>query len=330
MKNKFILLIAEATMCSLITLFFVWKLCISPELANASGSEAAEAVKSGLWIFAGVYLIILVLIGLQVYFHIVKPYSDKIKDMEAAAEESKKAEQIRREFVENVSHELKTPLTSISGFIETLQAGASEDPEIRTKFIDIIAIETARLKRLIEDLLVLSDIENKKDTELLEFDMRKAIESTADTLQPIADDKNIEIILQFDSDINIKGSVDRFRQMIVNLIENAIKYSEENSRIWVKALQEDGKTVVSVKDEGIGIAPEHHERLFERFYRVDKSRSKKAGGTGLGLSIVKHIAVLFDASLKVESEIGKGTTFFVIFNRDEGKDKPRKENDIAS
>ena len=245
----------------------------------------------------------------------MKPFLSKVREMEIAVEESRRAESIRKEFVANVSHELKTPLTSISGFIETLQAGAAEDPEIRTKFIDIIAIETSRLKRLIEDLLVLSEIENKKDAEERVFDVRNAVESTVLTLEPLAEDKHIDIVTKIDEGISITGSVDRFRQMLVNLIENAIKYSDEGSHVWVSA-EDDGQHVtVSVKDEGIGIAPEHHDRLFERFYRVDKSRSKKVGGTGLGLSIVKHIAVLFGAKLKVESEVGKGSTFFVIFDK---------------
>lgn len=105
--------------------------------------------------------------------------------------------------------------------------------------------------------------------------------------------------------------------MMLNVIENAIKYSNKGGRIWIKAVKGHGKLFVSVKDEGIGIAPEHHQRLFERFYRVDKSRSKKVGGTGLGLSIVKHIAVLFGASLNVESEVGKGTTFYITFNTED-------------
>lgn len=317
MKNKCVVLIYEAAAANLLTVFFVWKLKMVPELNSKTGDQLVESIGWSVGIIAVVYLVILALISLQGYYYIIKPYSERIKKMEAAAEESKKAEAIRREFVANVSHELKTPLTSISGFIETLQDGAAEDPEIRTKFIDIIAIETARLKRLIKDLLVLSDIENKKDSESIAFNVKHAVESTVETLQPIADDKNIIILEELDGTIDINGSEDRFCQMMVNLIENAIKYSDDGGRIWVKAYDDDGKHVVCVKDEGIGIAPEHHERLFERFYRVDKSRSKKAGGTGLGLSIVKHIAVLFGAALKVESQVGEGTTFFVIFDKED-------------
>lgn len=297
---------AEVAAAELLALLIIWNIC------GHNGKA--------LTVYAVVFVLITALICVQGYFVVVKPYSEKIKVLENTAEESKEAEMLRREFVANVTHELKTPLTSISGFIETLQAGAAEDPEIRHKFIDIIAIETARLKRLIEDLLVLSDIENRRDSEGSEFDIKTALENTVEALRPISKAKNIEVIQQLEKGLAIKGSIDRFRQMMVNLIENAVKYSDEGGRIWVKAVKNDGKIVVSVKDEGIGIAPEHHERLFERFYRVDKSRSKKAGGTGLGLSIVKHIAVLFGASLKVESQVGVGTEFFVIFDMEEKMD----------
>ncbi len=314
MKNRFIFLVSEYTAANLIALFFVWKFYMEPRLA-APGPEISAQIESALLIFACVLFLITVGIVIQGYFMIMKPFFRKIKEMEIAAEESRRAESIRKEFVANVSHELKTPLTSISGFIETLQAGASEDPEIRTKFIDIIAIETSRLKRLIEDLLVLSEIENKKDTDERVFDVRNAVEGTILALQPLAEGKDIRLIVQIDDGISIKGSIDRFRQMLVNLIENAIKYSNEGGRVWIKA-EDDGTHIkVSVKDEGIGIAPEHHDRLFERFYRVDKSRSKKVGGTGLGLSIVKHIAALFGAKLEVESEVGRGSTFYVIFDK---------------
>ena len=297
MKNKFLLLLVENAAIELIALFLVFRFS-----------------ENGAGIYSVVFIIILALTGLQGYVQIVRPYTDKMEELEKAAEESQESEHIRREFVANVSHELKTPLTSISGFIETLQDGAADDPEIRTKFIDIIAIETARLKRLIEDLLVLSDIESRRDSEQQEFDVSTAIMNTVEALRPISDDKQITILMDLDEGCSIRGSVDRFRQMMVNLIENAIKYSDKDSRIWVNAKDKDGQLTISVRDEGIGIAPEHHDRLFERFYRVDKSRSKKAGGTGLGLSIVKHIAVLLGAKLSVESQVGEGTTFYVIFD----------------
>lgn len=303
MKRRFVLLITEVAVIEIAALGIIWK----RSMMDDSFIPVVIIMAIGL-------LLLLV----QGYFNIIRPYSDRIKSLEEAAAESKEAELLRREFVANVSHELKTPLTSISGFIETLQAGASEDPEIRHKFIDIIAIETARLKRLIEDLLVLSDIENRRESDGSEFDIKTAITNTVEALKPISHAKNVTVITELEEGLFIEGSIDRFRQMMVNLIENSVKYSDEGGRIWVKAAKDGDKITVSVRDEGIGIAPEHHERLFERFYRVDKSRSKKAGGTGLGLSIVKHIAVLFGASLKVESQVGEGTEFFVIFDA-EGK-----------
>ena len=236
MKSKLIVILSESVISTLIILFFVWKLYVIPGLAEEN-KPTEDIVASGILLFILIYIIVTACIVIQIYFYVLKPYSKKVKSLENAAEESKEAEQIRREFVANVSHELKTPLTSISGFIETLQAGAAEDPEIRSRFIDIIAIETSRLKRLIEDLLVLSDIENKKKNELTEFDVGDAIERTVEILQPIADEKDINIIMEFDDDISLKGSSDRFSQMMLNLIENAIKYSDVGSRIWVKAVK---------------------------------------------------------------------------------------------
>ena len=282
MKNRFLALIFEAASINFLAIFFTWKLYIVPG-AGSAHADILSIAGGSISVLSAVYVAVMAAVAVQGYFWIVKPYSLKLRQMEKAMEESKTAEAIRKEFVANVSHELKTPLTSISGFIETLQDGAAEDPEIRTKL----------------------------------FNVSEAVADTLETLDPIAEKKHIDIITDMDRSAEISGSVDRFRQMMVNLVENAIKYSDEHSHVWVKVYNENDKTVVSVRDEGIGIAPEHHDRLFERFYRVDKSRSKKAGGTGLGLSIVKHIAVLFGAALKVESQVGKGTEFFVIFDREE-------------
>ncbi len=317
MKTKYIAAVSEAAGFNMAALFLVYKLFIAPRMKQADSVQADEfIVRNGLWIFVAVYIVGMIVIGIHIYCSMVKPVIKAQAELKRAAEESKNAEMIRKEFVANVSHELKTPLTSISGFIETLQQGAAEDPEIRTRFIDIIAIETSRLKRLIEDLLVLSDIENKKESgDTQDFSITEGIEKTMAALEPIAEGKNVQLISDLEEDLRIFGSPDRFRQMMVNLIENAIKYSDEGGRVWVQAKRIDNKIEVSVKDEGIGIAKEHLERLFERFYRVDKSRSTKAGGTGLGLSIVKHIAALFNAQLKVESQVREGSTFYVIFER---------------
>lgn len=318
MKNKFLTVIIGVSSVDLLILFFTYRVITHYMEKKALTSEAYELiVRNGLLVFAILFVVITVVAGFIVYRSIVIPYIVKQEELRKVAEESRNAELIRKEFVANVSHELKTPLTSISGFIETLQQGAAEDPEIRTRFIDIIAIETSRLKRLIGDLLVLSDIENKK-TVISEtaFDVKTEIERTVETLELIAEQKNVNIITELENDLIIFGSADRFSQMMMNLIENAVKYSESEGNIWIRSKIVQNKIQISVEDEGIGIAEEHLDRLFERFYRVEKSRSTKVGGTGLGLSIVKHIAALFNAELKVESQVGKGTTFYVTFERE--------------
>lgn len=314
MKIKFIIAAVEIVVFNLLCLYLGYKLFLDPwtEPGGAPGSFAGNRG----WIFAVIYGAGTMFLGLHIYLSMVKPIIKAQAELEKAAEESEKAESIRKEFVANVSHELKTPLTSISGFIETLQQGAAEDPEIRTRFIDIIAIETSRLKRLIEDLLVLSDIENRKaSADAKEFDVKEAIVKTVQALEPIAESKDVKLITDLEPRMTMFGSPDRFRQMMVNLIDNAVKYSDAGGRVWIQAKTRADQIQVSVRDEGIGIAKEHLDRLFERFYRVDKSRAAKAGGTGLGLSIVKHIAALFNAELKVESKVGEGTIFYVTFER---------------
>lgn len=260
-------------------------------------------------------IIIAIIIAILYTDKIMRPIHEMEKQLKITLEENKKAENIRKEFVANVTHELKTPLTSISGFVETLQDGAVEDPEVRTKFLDIIAIETARLKRLIEDILIISDIENKREFNTdNDINIREAIEETIEAISPIIKGKDIRVITRYAYEIYIGGNYDRFKQLMVNLIENAVKYSHDGGTVIITAKKVEGRVQISVKDEGIGISSEHLPRLFERFYRVDKSRSQKQGGTGLGLAIVKHIASLFEAEIKVESELGKGSTFTIIFH----------------
>lgn len=227
----------------------------------------------------------------------------------------KKLENMRKDFVANVSHELRTPLTSISGFLETLQNGAADQPAVRNKFLDIISIETSRLKRLIEDLLILSDIESGKDksTKKEEADVKKALLDVLTLLDQGIKKKELKVSLVMpEEEVVIQGNADRFKQMMLNLIDNAIKYSHEKGSIEILVKKKLSKVILSIKDEGIGISQKHQKRLFERFYRVDKARSKKVGGTGLGLAIVKHIVILFDGKIKVKSKEGEGTIFTVI------------------
>jgi len=256
------------------------------------------------------------LLAILLYRWIIRPIEDLKSQLEQADEENARSEKIRSEFVANVSHELKTPLTSIQGFLETLQEGAAENPEVRNKFLDIMAIETARLKRLIEDLLILSDIENRRNVSMeQQIHVQQSLQEIISSIMPIAQARGIDVVLTVDPNLKIQGSEDRFKQMMLNLIENAIKYSRDGGAVRVSAemVSETEQILIQVRDQGIGISPEHIDRLFERFYRVDKSRSSKAGGTGLGLSIVKHIANLFEAELKVESQMNEGSVFSVLF-----------------
>ncbi|MBS4540072.1 PAS domain-containing protein [Clostridium sp. D2Q-11] len=227
--------------------------------------------------------------------------------------EMRRLERMRKDFVANVSHELKTPLTSIKGFVETLKAGAANNIELRDKFLNIIDIEASRLNSLIQDLLVLSDIENNKNI-LNEEDINvnNAINEVVDFLSELAKKKNIEIVNKINGNLpSVYGNRGWFKQMMINLVDNAIKYTTENGKVTIIAYTIDSELIIKIKDTGIGIEKEHIERLFERFYRVDKARSRRVGGTGLGLAIVKHIVIAFKGSIKVKSKINEGTEFKV-------------------
>ena len=225
----------------------------------------------------------------------------------------KKLEQIRTDFVSNVTHELKTPLTSIRGFVETLRSGAINDGAVAEKFLEIIDIEAERLYMLINDILQLSEIETreKKDTNIGRHDLGEIVGEVVSMLQVNAEKKKITLNADAGEGIMIIANRDRIKQMLINLIDNAINYNVENGSVTVRAYKTEGRVVVSVKDTGIGIAQQHLSRIFERFYRVDKGRSRNMGGTGLGLSIVKHIVNLYNGDIRVDSEPGKGTEFII-------------------
>lgn len=223
--------------------------------------------------------------------------------------EVKKLENMRTEFVANVSHELKTPLTSIRGFTETLKY--VDDDETRIKFLNIIEEETERLTRLINDILILSNIEQSKEVRNEYFYVDKIIESVYELVQNEAKNKNIEINLSLNSNRGIFADPDRFKQMIINLVDNAIKYNNEGGKVFISTKNLDKAIEIIVEDTGIGIKKDYIDRLFERFYRVDKARSRAKGGTGLGLAIVKHIVLDMNGSIKVDSTLGKGTKFII-------------------
>lgn len=220
----------------------------------------------------------------------------------------KKLETMRSDFVSNVTHELKTPLTSIRGFIDTLKHGAIKDEAVAHKFLDIIDIEAERLYSLIQDILLLSEIESKRDNEKVACNMNQTAREVVELLEPKLP-PNVKLI--YNSEPYIKPffcNPDRIKQIFINLLDNAIKYTEEGTITFV-CKEENNHLIINVKDTGIGMEKEHLSRIFERFYRVDKGRSRKQGGTGLGLSIVKHIVEMYNGNIKVDSEPDVGTEF---------------------
>lgn len=221
----------------------------------------------------------------------------------------KRLENVRSQFVANVSHELKTPLTSIKGFAETLKF--VEDPEKRDKFLDIINDEAERLTRLINDILTLSSIEQHREEKRETINVEEIVQDVYCLMKNTAESKNIKLEILRKKDIHIIGDRDKFKQMLLNLVDNAIKYSEEGAQVFIGTDINQNKQVIWVEDTGVGMSNEHLSRIFERFYRVDKARSRDQGGTGLGLAIVKHIVLSLNGNIEVESKIGKGTKFTV-------------------
>ncbi|HAL19788.1 MAG TPA: hypothetical protein DCP17_03420 [Ruminococcaceae bacterium] len=228
--------------------------------------------------------------------------------------EKEKREKLRREFTANVSHELKTPLTSISGISDMLMNGIVAPEDIKG-FAGDINKESARLITLVNDIIKLSELdEGAYSTETDEkVDLLKTAAVVKERLEAIAAKKNVKIAVTGE-DAEITGGESLVFEMLYNLCDNAVKYNKENGNVTVSVGTSEGAPFVTVKDTGIGIPPEYTDRIFERFFRVDKSRSKESGGTGLGLSIVKHIAMSLGADIRVESTVGKGTEITVTFN----------------
>ena len=226
----------------------------------------------------------------------------------------RKLENIRRDFVANVSHEIKTPITAIRGFVETLRNGAVRNPRDTERFLGIIEKHVSRLEAIIEDLLSLSRIEQEAERGkigLTEGKIKEVLKTAVQVCDLKAVDKKIRIELSCAEHMVAKMDTALVEQAVVNLLDNAIKYSNPESVVRVGATQKKGETTISVRDQGPGIRKEHIPRLFERFYRVDRARSRREGGTGLGLAIVKHITQAHGGRLTVESEPGKGSTFSI-------------------
>lgn len=232
--------------------------------------------------------------------------------------EFKKLERVKADFVANVSHELRTPLTSIKGYVETLMDGSYDTEEERRKFLGTIDDNTDRLIEITSDLLTLSEIESGEaaPTEAEKgrepINVREAVMRSTASLKSIFSEKSINLSLEIEDGLpSLLGNRFLIERMLTNLVENSAKYTHENGSVNVSAEAKNGSVLIEVRDDGIGIPAEHHERIFERFYRVDKDRSREIGGTGLGLSIVKHVVMQHGGTVSVRSAVGEGSTFTV-------------------
>ncbi|MFD3220866.1 two-component system histidine kinase PnpS [Staphylococcus saprophyticus] len=225
----------------------------------------------------------------------------------------KKLENLRREFVANVSHELKTPITSIKGFAETLLDGAKNDEQTLNEFLKIISKESDRIETLVFDLLDLSHVEQQTEIVTEYVSLSEIAESTIKNMQNIAEEKQITIVNEIKPDIVIDANKDKVSQVALNLLSNVVSYSKASSEVIVRVYKDANKRIMEVQDFGIGISAEDQQHIFERFYRVDKARSRDSGGTGLGLSITKHIMEAHNGRINVFSRPNEGSTFRVTF-----------------
>ena len=221
-------------------------------------------------------------------------------------------ETVRQEFLSNISHELRTPLTSILAFVETLEDGAIDDEKNNQHFLAVIRKNAQRMHRLINDILELSSIESGKIIlEPKKANLFALVEEVFTNLSTKARDRKIKLTNQIPKDTFIFADVVRLEQMLTNLIDNAVKFNKEAGHVTIGHSQNGSKDVISVLDTGEGIPSEHLQRIFERFYRTDRARSREIGGTGLGLAIVKHLARLHGGEVSVTSTVGKGSVFSI-------------------
>ncbi|MFC2150119.1 ATP-binding protein [Calditrichota bacterium] len=227
----------------------------------------------------------------------------------------KRLEDIRREFVANVSHELRTPITSIKGYIETLQDGAIDDPDNAMKFLSVAARQIEKLNAIIDDLLNLARIEaqaGQAQIEIKDGQLLDVLNEAVTTNSKAAEAGNVNITIDCPPELTLKMNLQLMTHAVSNLLDNALRYSPEQSVVKLSAFRSNDKTIISVTDQGPGISPEHHTRLFERFYRVSQDRKAGDGGTGLGLAIVKHIAIVHGGGVAVDSTPGHGSEFRIV------------------
>jgi len=233
--------------------------------------------------------------------------------------EIKRLERMRKDFVANVSHELRTPLAAIKGYLETLVDGGMDNPAEAREFLMILQKHTDRMTHIVRDLLQLSRIESGLDPiRPAQIDLREAIDRNLLLLKPLAEKKGQTITTAIPPGFSLQADPEKFNQVVINLVDNAIKYTPERGIIALTASEKEDRVLIEVQDSGMGIPREDLNRVFERFYRVDRTRSRELGGTGLGLSIVKHIMEAHGGKISVESEIGKGSRFILTFPKRPG------------
>ena len=229
-------------------------------------------------------------------------------------------ERVRQEFLSNVSHELRTPLTAIIAFVETLEDGAMEDAEHNRRFLNVIRKNAERMHNLIDDILELSSIEAGIITvEPRAVRLASVIEDITTALASRAAERRVTLHNEIENGAQVYADARRLEQMLTNLLDNAIKFNREGGRVTIRHEANAGSDRISITDTGDGISPEHIERIFERFYRIDRARSREMGGTGLGLAIVKHLARAHDGEATVQSTPGEGSTFIIELPKADGR-----------
>jgi two-component system phosphate regulon sensor histidine kinase PhoR len=234
----------------------------------------------------------------------------ELKNVEIAT--LKELENFRKDFLANVSHELKTPITTLQGYVDTLIDGAVADPDVNMKYLQRSSFTIERMITMVEDLETITKLEQNTDPlHITKFDFIALVKEVIDIMELKANTRNIQMIIQNHTSVPVYvlADKDKIREVLINLIDNSIKYGRQSGKTFIKIYYFEQNLLIEVEDNGIGIDEEHLQRIFERFYRVDKSRSREVGGTGLGLAIVKHIIEAHDQHINVRSKVGVGTTF---------------------
>ena len=276
-----------------------------------------ESIYEGKWILLGLSILVInVLLFLVFYYYTDIFFKTAGFQKEQELISLKTAEKYRREFFGNVSHELKTPIFNIQGYVETLIGGALYDKSVNKKYLKRTSKSVDRLIYIIQDLETISQLESEElKLEMTEWNLKGVINEIIDQFEIKSEQKKIKFIHDKKStNCKVIADKDKITQVVTNLISNAIKYGKNHGFIKIGCHQTKNKCVVSIKDNGIGISEKNIPRLFERFYRVDKSRSRDQGGTGLGLAIVKHIVEAHGQEINVQSNVGKGTDFRFSIN----------------